>query len=216
MKRRAPEWRGMAVLALLGLIGSREAAAAGGFDAFAASSSHGSVLSSQVSGPDVSRSSAGSSDQSSKHSSDNSSKSSDDSSAESSGSSDSSRDDSRPRRPRKLIVPQQVRDEAALQLGSPAGLPPSALLRSTLQAFRLQLAYENRGRPVEISDRQALALLLQRAEGAPANEARSVHAQPVGGTQTSRAESRVQRRKQADDQGHATDERDLRPGHVRR
>ncbi|HNN92283.1 hypothetical protein [Haliangium sp. UPWRP_2] len=193
MKRRAHVWLGTAGFALCGMMGSKEAAAAGGFDAFAASSSQGSVLSSQVSGPDVSRSSAGSSDQSSKHSSDNSSKSSDDSSAESSGSSDSSRDDNRPRRPRKLIVPQQVRDEAALQLGSPAGQPPSALLRSTLQAFRLQLAYENRGRPVEISDQQALALLLQRAEGVAANEPRSVHAQPVRGTQASRAESRVQR-----------------------
>lgn len=202
-------------LIALGLLAPRLAMAAGGFDAFAASSSQGSIASSQVSGPDVSRSSAGTSNDSSNRSSNNSSKSSDDSSAESSGSSDSSRDQSPPRRPRKLIVPQQVRDEAALQLISPMAVPASALLRATLQAFREQLAYENRGTAQVLSDRQVLSLLLQRAEGVRL-DARSVHAQAVGRPQPSSPERRVERRQQADDQGHAANERDLRPRDIGR
>lgn len=194
MQRDKQVWCVTTMFLAVGLLAPRGVLAAGGFDAFAASSSQGSVLSSQASGPDVSRSSAGSSNQSSNHSSDNSSKSSDDSSAESSGSSDSSRDDQPPRRPRKLIVPQQVRDEAALHLASPAAIPASTLLRATLQAFRQQLAYEGGGRPQTLSDRALLSLLLQRAEGVAATADRSVHAQAVSGAQASRAESRVERR----------------------
>lgn len=203
-------------LVVVGLMMPKLAGAAGGWDAIAVSTCQGSVLSSQASGPDMSRSSAGSSNQSSNRSSDNSSKSSDDSSAESSGSSDSSRDDPPQRRPRKLIVPQQVRDEAALHLASPVGLPTSTLLRATLQAFREQLAYEGRGRPQTLGERELLSLLLQRAEGVPSGGARLVHAQAVRGAQPSSAESRVERRQQTDDQRHAPNESHLGPRDVRR
>lgn len=216
MQRSTQVWFVTPSLVAVGLLLPRLALAAGGFDAFAASSSQGSVLSSQASGPDVSRSSAGSSGQSSGRSSDNSSKSSDDSSAESSGSSDSSRDDPPQRRPRKLIVPQQVRDEAALHLASPAAIPASTLLRATLQAFRQQLEYEGAGRPQTLSDRALLSLLLQRAEGVPSAGERLVHPQAVSRSQPSRPESRVERRQQADDQRHAANERHLGPGNVGR
>jgi hypothetical protein len=216
MQRKRKIWRLSPALMALGMLTPRLAGAASGWDAIAVSTCQGSALSSQASGPDVSRSAGGSSNQSSNRSSDNSSKSSDDSSAESSGSSDSSRDDPPQRRPRKLIVPQQVRDEAALHLASPVGLPTSTLLRATLQAFREQLAYEGRGRPQTLGDRELLSLLLQRAEGVTPGGARLVHAQAVRGPQSSSAESRVERRQQADDQRHAPDESHLGPRDVRR
>lgn len=199
-----------------------------GAGGFVASTLESSSLTLQAGGPDLSRSSG--------QSSGSSNQSSDDSSRESSGSSDSSSDDRPRRKPRKLTIPQQVRDEAVLWLAGSAMAPPSALLRSTVQAFRQVLIDEGQRPPpaeAALSDRAVLTLLLQRAEGGAAADekppaapaastvARSpqpqlVHAQAVGGTQAGGAQGRVQGRKQADQQGHAADKRHLDPRDVRR
>jgi len=223
---RAQTGAGILAVGLVAVLDPAVSAWARGAGGFVASTLESSSLTLQAGGPDLSRSSG--------QSSGSSNKSSDDSSRESSGSSDSSSDDRPPRKPRKLTIPQQVRDEAVLWLAGSATAPPSALLRSTVQAFRQVLIDEGQRPPpaeVALSDRAVLTLLLQRAEGvlaaaekpptAPASStvARSqqlVHAQAVSGTQAGGAQGRVQGRKQADQQGHAADKRHLDPRDVRR
>lgn len=203
----------------------------------AASTIESSSVSLKLSGPDVSRASGRSSSDSHSNSSDSSNQSSKDSSEESSGSSDSSADEGQRKKPRKLTIPQQVRDEAVLWLAGSLPVPPSALLRSTLHVFRQVLTEEARRPQADspaLSDRALLALLLRRTEGAAAptspatassaatareaaqQPAGLVHAQAVRGAQASRPQGRVERRKQADQQGHAPDKRHLGPRYVRR
>lgn len=228
--------------ALFAVVFAAQLAAAATVDAtgggIVASTFESSSISLQHGGADVSTaSSRSSSDARASNSSNSSNQSSDESSAESSRSSDSSSDDQPRRRPRKVTVPQQVRDEAVLWLAGSAQAPPSALLRSTVQAFRQVLVDEAR-RPkngeLALSDRDVLALLLQRTEGAtqaagdatgarvsataPAAQPAGglVHAQAVGGSQASRAQGRVQGRQQADQKGHAADEGHLCPRDIRR
>ena len=223
----------LGVLFAAQLTSTADTYAAGG--GIVASTVESSSVSLQHGGADVSAASSRSSSDS--RSSNSSNQSSDDSSAESSRSSDSSSDDPARRRPRKVTVPQQVRDEAVLWLAGSAQASPSALLRSTVQAFRQLLSDEAR-RPnagdVSLSDRDVLALLLQRTEGAtpPAGAAATahparvstatppstglVHAQAVRGSKASGAQGRVQGRQQADQQRHAADEGHLRPGDIRR
>lgn len=202
----------------------------GGGAGIAAATFESSSLSLKVSGPDLSRASSQSSDGSNSNGSNSSNQSSEGSSGDSSG---SSSDDGQRKKPRKLAIPQQVRDEAVLFLAGSAAAPPSALLRSTVQAFRQVLIEEGRRSAVghtALSDREVLAVLLQRTEGtenAPAQAVATaeggvaaapqlVHAQAVRGAQPGRAQSRVQRRKQADEQGHAADERHLERRDIRR
>lgn len=225
------------VTVLLLNMSSMPSARAGGAG-FAASTLESSSMSLKLTGPDVSRASGQSSSDSHSNSSDSSNQSSKDSSEESSGSSDSSAGEGQRKKPRKLTIPQQVRDEAVLWLAGSLPVPPSALLRSTLHVFRQLLTEEARRPQVgasALSDRAVLALLLQRTEGGapPASAATAgqpvataaeaarqpaglVHAQAVRGAQASRPQGRVERRKQADQQGHATDKRHLGPRYVRR
>ena len=76
--------------------------------------------------------------------------------------SDSTKPDSDPKA-RKIVVPMRARDEAALWLLTDTVLPQSALLRSTIQAFRRVL--ESEGRCVKkCTDAEVLVLLLSRTE----------------------------------------------------
>ena len=83
---------------------------------------------------------------------------------DSSGStSDSSKSEPDDNKPRKLVVPIRVRDEAALYLVGSSGLPQSALLRSTIMAFRRILQDEGKCKQ-RCTDAEVVYLLLTRTE----------------------------------------------------
>lgn len=65
--------------------------------------------------------------------------------------------------PKKLLVPVQVRDEAARWLAAGARLPRSALLRSTLRSFRQVLRAEGKG-GAQLTEDAVARLLLARME----------------------------------------------------
>lgn len=77
--------------------------------------------------------------------------------------SDSTKPAPEPNKARKLVVPMRVRDEAALFMISETGLQPSALLRSTIQAFRRLLQSEGACKK-KCSDTEVVYLLLKRTE----------------------------------------------------
>ena len=87
---------------------------------------------------------------------------------DSSGStSDSSKSDDEPSKPRKLSVPIRARDEAALYLVSDMTMPQSALLRSTIAAFRRILQDEGQCKK-RCTDAEVIYLLLARTEASRA------------------------------------------------